>query len=218
MSASSRNLFIICLILISAAKPILAASQDNQHADPNLLQNERYGPIRPHDTLWSIAKLFVKKGESVYTVLNELQQANPKSIKTGNLVLAGGYIQRHAGIDAQDKPKFRPQLSAEFHTVEAQLIGQIPESSSQDPIRYIPETSSLPAPEIHAEQQSSSSVILYLLMALIVLVPASFWGLRHTQLQRQQQIIEQDKQDKLNALKRESIKNRLKSSSDETSN
>ena len=210
MSASrSRTLFIICLILVSAAEPSLAASPDNPHADPNLIHQERYGPIRPNDTLWSIAKLFVKQGESIHKVISELEQANPNSIKPGKLVLAGEYIQRQVRTEAQDKPIPQPKLLAELHTVEAQLIGEIPTALSRQPETFIPENSPLPAAEIQAAERPLIP-LAYLLIVLISLVTACGWGIRRFQFRRQQQKIEQDQLDIVNALKRESIKNRLK--------
>lgn len=215
MSASrSLNTFSICLILVSAAKPILAATPENQHADPKLIHQDRYGPIRPNDTLWSIAKLFVKKGESINTLITELEQANPKSIRTPSILLAGGYIHRQPLSETKDRLTAQPKLLAEVHAVEPQVIALLAELSEQLPTPPIPETAQLAASESRDTEQPSSSIFPYLLVLLIILGAGSFWGLRRLKHQRQQQKIEQDELDKHNALKRESIKNRLKPASD----
>jgi flagellar biogenesis protein FliO len=67
----------------------------------------------------------------------------------------------------------------------------------------------LPAAETQAAQRPLIP-LAYLLIVLISLVTACGWGIRRFQFRRQQQKIEQDQLDVVNALKRESIKNRLK--------
>ena len=215
MTASrSINAFIICTILLLAANPLLAANQENLHANPSLIQQDRYGPVRPNDTLWSIAKLFVKKGESVNTVIAELEQANPKAIKPGSNLLQGTYIHRRALNDSRNTIRPKIQLEAEIQTIAPKLIFQSPEFSQPLLVRNIPEISSSTPLQNNVEKESPSSIFPYILISLSILGSSLFLGLRRVKHKRLQQQIEQEEMDKINALKRESIKNRLKPASD----
>ena len=208
------NALIISLILISAANDGLAASTDSVHADPSLIYQDRYGPIRPNDTLWSIAKLFVKKGESVSAVIAELEQANPKTIRHANTLFVGEYIFRHPQVKTDVEFSTQPKLAAELHNIEPVEITLIPETTAQPAIHNIPETTPTTPDQSSVSEEPSSSIFVFLLMLISILGAGLFLGLIRLKRQRLQQQIQQEELDKINALKRESIKNRLKPTSD----
>ncbi len=198
----------------SIANPILAASPDNQHADPSLIHQDRYGPVRQNDTLWSIARLFVKKGESINAVLAELERANPKTIRPANTLFVGEYIYRHPQFETDVQISTQPTLVAEAHTIEPVQITLIPETSAQPAIHNIPETTPATPDQASVSEATSSSIFVYLLILLSILGAGLFLGLRRLKQQRLAQQIQQQELDTINALKRESIKNRLKPASD----
>lgn len=208
------NALIISLILLSAANPSLAASTDSLHADPSLIHQDRYGPIRPNDTLWSIAKLFVKKGESINAVIAELEQANPKTIKPTSILFVGEYIYRHPQLETGVQISIQPKLVTVVQTIEPVQITQLPVATAQRPILNIPEATPSTPDQTSVSEEPSSSIFVYLLIFLSMLGTGLFLSLRRLKRQRLQQQIEQDELDKVNALKRASIKNRLKPASD----
>lgn len=209
MSAStSINTLTVFLILVSAAKPLVAAIPENPHADPSLIVQERYGPIRRNDTLWSIAKLLLQKGENINAVIAELEQANPKAIRPGRVLFVGEYIQRHSQFPTIAP---LPQLEMKPQLVKPKQISEFPVPSEQRLLSTMPDTQAMPKQETDNPEWQPSSALFYLSL-LSVLGGGLLAGLRRFKQHRQQQQIEQDALDKINTIKRESIKNRLKTS------
>lgn len=207
--------------------PFWANATDFSHADPSLIHNNTYGPVRPNDTLWSIARLFCRPGESITQVMSELKAANPNSIKQDSIVLAGLMISRqsvaHVAIShdtaSPSNPVNSPADSSLTTNTEPQTPTQIVAAIPVlEPALTNPQPVTTPIePPLSAQQAATSSTAdtpnnfgLYGMLALILGLLATHLWLRRLKHRKAQLAIEQAERDQMNALKRIAIKNRLK--------
>lgn len=196
---------ILSAFLSFNEKSILAESSQEPHANPNLIHQGSYGPVQKNDTLWSIAKLLKNQNESINNVIAELTLANPKAIKPGSKLFVGQYIHRHSVPEqAQDTA---PNI---------EIAEQLPTTVSETQESTSPTDTNIDLVITNPTQDSEETVttiIPYSFFAIVSVFIGLYFGLTKIKRQRQQQKIVQDEINKTNALKRESIKNRLKTTS-----
>lgn len=202
MSLFRKTALILSIFLSFNAKPVLAESSQETDANPNLLHQGSYGPVQKNDTLWSIAKLLKNRNESINDVVAELTLANPKAIKPGSKLFIGQYIHRYSTPKpAQDT---------------ASNIEQLPSTVSKTQELNLPTDTNIDLVTTNPTQDSEETVtmiISYAFFAIVSVFIGFYFGLTKIKRQCQQQKIVQDEINKTNALKREAIKNRLKTTS-----
>ena len=195
------------------AKPILADSSQETHANPNLIHQESYGPVQKNDTLWSIAKLLKNQNESINDVIVELTLANPNSIKTGKKLFVGQYIHRHPAPEKAQKTAHNIEITEQPITTVSETQESTPPLIDLTQEQSEPSTLINTDVELVTTNEKTIEASTIALTVLTIIILGLFLGLPIIKRKRQQQKIVQDEINKTNTLKRESIKNRLKTTS-----
>ena len=207
------------------------------HADRARLKRGSYGPIRSSDTLWSISKLLMKKGESIHAVIEELARSNPEAIMPDYKLIVGASLRRSAALTTSTTAAVNPASStssepAQTTTIQpaiqppptqdsvaaesATATPTISESSvatvASMPIAPLattdqPATTAMPASSL-ADNNQADYRHPYLL-SLGTLLLGWLWGLPHLRKHLHNKRLEQDRIAQANAAQRQSVKDRL---------
>jgi hypothetical protein len=199
------TVLVLCLYLSFDAKPILAESPQETHANPNLIHQGSYGPIQKNDTIWSIAKLLKNQNESINDVITELTLSNHKAIRHGSKLFVGQYIHRHSAPDQTQEIALNIRTTEQPHTTTSEPQDSTPPIDTNVDLAMTSPTQDT--------EETATTIIPYTLSAILSIFIGLYFGLAKINRQRLQQKITQDETDKINALKRELIKNRLKPTS-----
>lgn len=208
------------------------------HADRARLKRGSYGPIRPSDTLWSVSKLLMKKGESIHAVIEELARSNPQAIMPDYKLIVGASLQRSAALNpsttaavnpassssseptqtttiqpAIQPPPIQAPVTAESATATPALAESSVATVASTPIAPLATTDQLTATAMPASALADNNQAdyryRYLLGLGTLLLLGWFWGLPHLRKHLHNKRLEQARIAQANAAQRQSVKDRL---------
>lgn len=229
---------ILGVFLSFGVHPVWADPDQESHADRALLKRGSYGPIRPSDTLWSVTKLLMKKGESIHAVIDELALSNPEAIMPDYKLIVGASIHRPAALATSTTMKVNPASSTSSEPPQTTTIqpaiqpppiqdSVVAESATATPTiseSSVATVASMPiAPLATTDQPAATAMPAssladnnqadyrypYLLSIGTLLLLGWLWGLPHLRKHLHNKRLEQDRIAQANAAQRQSVKDRL---------
>ncbi len=234
LKPSIATVLILAGFLSLGVDPAWADPDPELHVDRARLKRGSYGPIRPSDTLWSVSKLFMKKGESIHAVIEELARSNPQAIMPDYKLIVGASLQRSAALNPSTTAAVNPASSSSSEPAQTTTIQPPPiqapvtaesatatltlaESSvatvASTPIAPLATTDQLTATAMPASALADNNQAdyryRYLLGLGTLLLLGWFWGLPHLRKHLHNKRLEQARIAQANAAQRQSVKDRL---------